>query len=68
MSKKNKVLAHLKKHKSMTSWTAIEFYGATRLAAIIFDLRLTHHIDDVWEYSEKQAGVKWKRYIYKGEK
>lgn len=68
MTKKDKVLAHLKKHKSITSWTAINFYGATRLAAIIFELRYTHNIDDVWEYSDKQDKVKWKRYIYKGEK
>lgn len=68
MTKKDKVLAHLKKHKSITSWTAINFYGATRLAAIIFELRYTHNIDDVWEYSNKQDKVKWKRYIYKGEK
>jgi hypothetical protein len=70
VSKKDKVLAHLKKHKSITSWAAIDNYGATRLAAIIFDLRYTHHIDDKWESAVNSEGetVRWKRYFYKGEK
>lgn len=40
--KKNKtqaVLAHLKEHGTITSLEAIEEYGATRLSAIIFNLR-----------------------------
>ena len=38
-TKRSKVLNHLKKHGSITSWTAIQKYGATRLSAIIFNLR-----------------------------
>lgn len=38
-SKKNDVLKHLKRYKSITSMTAFEKYGATRLSAIIFNLR-----------------------------
>jgi hypothetical protein len=34
-----KVLAHLLKRKSITSWDAITLYKATRLSAIIFTLR-----------------------------
>lgn len=42
MEKTNKtkeVLKHLKKKGNITSWEAIQFYGATRLSAIIFNLR-----------------------------
>lgn len=38
-SKKEKVLEHLKKNGSITSLEAIDLYGATRLSAIIFNLR-----------------------------
>ena len=39
VSKHKLVKAHLIKNKSITSWVAIELYGATRLSAIIFNLR-----------------------------
>ena len=39
MSKTEKVLEHLKKYGSITSWEAIEKYKATRLSAIIYILR-----------------------------
>lgn len=38
-TKSSKVLNHLKKHGSITSWIAIQKYDATRLSAIIFNLR-----------------------------
>lgn len=38
-NKTEKVLNHLKEHGTITSLEAIELYGATRLAAIIFILR-----------------------------
>ena len=38
-TKQMKVFKHLKKHGSITTWKAIEDYGATRLSAIIFNLR-----------------------------
>ena len=34
-----KVLNHLKKYGKITSWEAIEKYKATRLSAIIYNLR-----------------------------
>ncbi len=37
--KTGKVLTHLQSHGSITSWTAIQLYRATRLSAIIFNLR-----------------------------
>lgn len=38
-NKTGKVLEHLKNHGCITSLEAIELYGATRLSAIIFNLR-----------------------------
>ena len=38
-NKTQKVLEHLQKHKSITSLEAIELYSATRLSAIIYNLR-----------------------------
>ena len=37
-TQKQEVLAYLKKHKSITSWEAIQEFHITRLAAIIFEL------------------------------
>lgn len=39
ITKTSMVLDHLKKHGAITSMEAIENYGATRLSAIIFELR-----------------------------
>lgn len=38
-SKTQKVLRHLVTLKSITSWEAIKLYKATRLSAIIYNLR-----------------------------
>ena len=39
-SKTNAILNHLKENGSITSWDAFELYRATRLSAVIFNLRL----------------------------
>lgn len=39
MDKTQKVLEHLREKGSITSWEAIKEYGATRLSAIIFNLK-----------------------------
>ena len=39
MNKTQKVLDHLKNGKKITSWEAIQKYRATRLSAIIFNLK-----------------------------
>ena len=60
-TKKQKVLWHLRTHSSITSWEAIERYGATRLAAIIFDLKA-----EGWHIYTKRAskdGSAWAKYI-----
>lgn len=38
-TKTSEVLRHLQEHGSITSLEAIELFGATRLSAIIFNLR-----------------------------
>lgn len=48
--KKNKtseVLNHLKKYKSINSLDAIKLYGATRLSAIIYNLRHNYGLNIV---------------------
>jgi hypothetical protein len=39
MTKIDSVYLHLKKHKHITSWEAINLYRATRLADIVFKLK-----------------------------
>ena len=39
LNKTERVLEHLKKNGCITSWEAIDLYGATRLSAIIYNLR-----------------------------
>lgn len=41
MNKTQAILLHLEEKGSITSWEAIKEYGATRLSAIIYNLR--HH-------------------------
>lgn len=49
MNKTNKVIEHLKLHGSITSLEAIELYGATRLSAIIYNLRYHYNMNIVSE-------------------
>jgi hypothetical protein len=53
ISKKKLVETHLLKKKSITSWEAIELYGATRLSAIIFTLR-----EEKWDIITKPTTAK----------
>tara|TARA_R100000773_G_scaffold15341_1_gene13952 strand:+ start:120 stop:329 length:210 start_codon:yes stop_codon:yes gene_type:complete len=39
ISQENQILNHLKKHKFITSWEAIQEYRITRLSARIYELR-----------------------------
>ena len=45
MNKTMAVLKHLEQYGSITSWEAIKEYGATRLSAIIFNLRHKYGLD-----------------------
>ena len=62
-TKTGKVLEHLKKHGCITQWEAIKEYGATRLSAIIFNLKkrgLT--ISSIWQEDTDRYGNK-SRYV-----
>lgn len=63
------VLRHLKDNKTITTYEAFTEYGATRLSAIIFELRKKHLITDEWVERQNRYGenVRFKRYIYKKE-
>ena len=51
-TQENQILNHLKKHKFITSWEAIQEYRITRLSARIYQLRekghniITNHITE----------------------
>ena len=45
LSQTKDVLQHLIKHGSITSYEAFKLYGATRLSAIIYELRHRHKYD-----------------------
>lgn len=66
VNKTNKVIEHLKLHGSITSLQAIELYGATRLSAIIYNLRykygmniINERIDFVDRFGSKSSYVKY---------
>ena len=44
MNKTKKVMLHLQEFKHINSWEAIQLYGATRLSAIIFNLRYRYNM------------------------
>lgn len=68
-SKTKKVLEHLQKYGSITSWEVIELYGATRLSAIIYNLRerykiLSDKVSHIDRYGNQSS---FARYVYHGE-
>lgn len=65
-TKKEQVLRHLIKKKSITSWDAIQLYGATRLSAIIFNLRDAGYLittNNVVEVDRNGNTVTFARYV-----
>lgn len=73
MSKTNAILIHLEEIGHITSWEAIKDYGATRLSAIIYNLRHKYgmDIDNEWIDFTDRFGNKSKyvKYRYnKGDK
>lgn len=45
MNKTKAILLHLQEFGEITSWEAIKEYGATRLSAIIYNLRHTYNLN-----------------------
>ena len=68
MTKHQKVREHLLEHGSITSWEAIQEYGATRLSAIIFNLRKTMDIDTLMIEDTDRYGnnTRYAKYVLKG--
>lgn len=65
LTQREMVLMHLKTVGSITTWQAFREYGATRLSAIIFDLKKAgHEITGDFETSTNRFGqpVTFKRY------
>lgn len=57
------ILHHLKQHRSITSWEAIQKYRITRLSARIFNLRKKgYDIRSVIEKNE-ETGTRFARYV-----
>jgi len=65
-TKIKKVSNHLIKEKKITSWEAITLYKATRLAAIIFDLKKLGYIIET--KMEQNGDSHFARYHFKGMK
>lgn len=66
MNKKQAVLDHMKSNGSITSMEAIELFGATRLSAIIFNLRKKgHDIETVKKRGTDRYGhaVNYAKYV-----
>ena len=66
MNKTNAILQHLMEKGSITSWEAIKEYGATRLSAIIYQLRhkyglniITEDIEFIDRYGSKATFAKY---------
>ena len=70
MSKKAKVLKYIQTHKKgITSMQAIDMFKATRLSAIIFELRKRYIITSISEQGITEEGYPYNyaRYVYQGE-
>ena len=70
LSQTGEVLEYLQKHTTITSLQAIQMFGATRLSAIIYDLRAAGHQIETTSVTAKNrrgGSTTFARYIYKGE-
>ena len=66
-TKTSEVLRHLQEHGSITSLEAIELFGATRLSAIIFNLRRAGYdisTETVGAKDRYGHAVNYAKYIY----
>ena len=66
-NKTSEVLRYLKENGSITQMDAIELFGATRLSAIVFNLRRKgHDIESVSEGAIDRYGraINYARYVY----
>lgn len=67
VNKTQLVLEYLKSNKTITSLEAIYKFGATRLSAIIFNLRANHNIEtQMIDVPTRFGTSRVAQYIYKG--
>lgn len=65
-TKTTNVKEHLEKQGSITIWEAIQLYGATRLSAIIYNLRKRgYKINNNWKEETDRNGEKTRYVEYK---
>lgn len=69
LSKKDRVLAHLKANKAITPMQALDSYGSMRLGAIIFELRKDFIIETEMVEANDRFGqpVRYAKYHFRGE-
>ena len=58
MTQEQVILEHLREHKTITSWEAIELYHITRCAEIIRRLKKNHKIRSEQVYYKKDGEPK----------
>ncbi|WP_162930788.1 helix-turn-helix domain-containing protein [Lactococcus allomyrinae] len=64
----DKILNHLKEQKTITSLEAFQLYNITRLSAIIYVLRHTHHLYITNDDFKAKDGTHFARYhLHEGE-
>ena len=66
ITQENRILEHLQQCGSITSWEAIKEFGATRLSAIIFNLKEKGYLfNEEWVTATNRYGdsVSFKKYI-----
>lgn len=61
---KNRILNYLLDNGSITSWSAIELFGCTRLSEYIRQIRQQYAVKSTWENTTNRYGdkVKYVRY------
>lgn len=65
-SMKQRILNHLEKYGSITTWEAIQNYGCTRISEYIRELRAEdYNIETVWTTNKNRYGDNVRYGIYK---
>ena len=68
MTQKDRILDHLEKYGSITTWQSFELYGDTRLSDKIYRLKKDNYeFDEEWITKTNRFGEKvtFKKYILK---
>lgn len=68
MTQKERILEHLKKYGSITTWESFELYGDTRLSDKIYRLKQEDYkFEEEWITKKNRYGkpVSFKKYILK---